>query len=361
MYKQVCGAIVFIYACAAHAQSSITLFGVIDDGITYVSNVGGKRVFELQDGVSQLSKFGLKGAEDFGGGWKSIFELDSAFSPNSGAVIPAGSIFGFRSSVGVENDKYGSLTFGRNFDQMTEILLPFHSGFSTIGIYNLNPGDQDRISGEWLNNLVTYASPNIDGLKFAAQYSFNSQSSSYENYGNAYSFGASYSSGSFNIGAATTGIHDYYFSPGSSLGVSSFFGQPLASDDASVFMKNFRTAGVGLGWNFQTVYLSGVYSNTRFDNGIDAETLQSINASLRYYISAELTTAAGYTYSKLGGSKWNEFGVTVDYNVSKRTDVYASANYEKASGDDTRADFVYIGPSGNDKQLALRVGMRHRF
>ncbi|KVG23664.1 porin [Burkholderia ubonensis] len=359
MLRQICG-VVALYACAAHAQSSVTLYGVIDDGLTYVSNVGGSHVYKLDDGVSQGSRFGLKGNEDLGGGWKSLFALESGFNPNTGALRQGGLMFGRLAYVGVSSTSFGTLTFGRQYDQMTTTLLKFHSGITTTGIYSLNPGDQDRISGEWLDNMITYASPEFAGVKFNAQYSFNSQSSPTTNYGHAYSLSVSYAHGPFSFGAATTDIHDYFFSPGSSLGVSSFFGHALALPSTNVTMREFRTAGLGAGWDFGKVYLSGVYSNTRFDNGVSAETLQSLNAAARYTLAPNLLAGAGYTYSKLGGNKWNEVGLTLDYLLSKRTDVYASANYEKASGG-AKAALVTIGPSGNDKQLAVRVGMRHRF
>ncbi|NUX57655.1 porin [Paraburkholderia youngii] len=360
MIKKACG-LVALYACAAHAQSNVTLYGVIDDGITYVSNVGGSHVYKMDDGVSQGSRFGFRGGEDLGGGWKAVFNLESGFNPNTGAARQGGLLFGRLAYVGLSNDTYGSVTFGRRYDLMSTTLLRYHSGFTTVGIYNLNPGDQDRISGEWLNNLVTYESPDWSGLKVSAQYSFNSQSAPTTNYGHAYSLGANYTHGPFSIGAATTNIHDYFFSPGASLGVSSFLGETLPTAATIVALRDLRTAGVGAGWDFGKVFLSGVYSNTRFDNGVEADTLQSMNAALRYSIRPDLIAAAGYTYSKLEESRWNLFAVTLDYFLSKRTDVYTSANYEKASGSGTKAALVTIGPSGNDKQLALRVGLRHKF
>jgi len=360
-FKRICG-VAALYACtAAHAQSSVTLYGVVDDGLTYVSNVGGKHVYKMDDSVSQGDRFGLKGTEDLGRGWRALFNLEGGFNPNTGASRQGGLLFGRLAYVGLSSARYGTLTLGRQYDQMTTTLLKFHSGITTVGIYDLNPGDQDRISGEWLNNMVTYGSPDMAGLKVNAQYSFNSQSSPTINYGHAYSLGASYSHGPFSAGAAVTDIHDYFFSPGSSLGVSSFFGASLGTPATTVPMREFRTAGLGAGWDFGLAYLSGVYTNTRFDNGVNTETLQSLNAALRLTIRSDLLAAGGYTYSRLAGSKWNEFGITLDYLLSKRTDVYTSANYEKASGAGTRAALVTIGPSGNDKQLALRVGMRHRF
>ena len=359
--KLVGGVVGLVMASGAHAQSSVTLYGVIDDGLTYVSNVGGAHVYKMDDSVSQGDRFGFKGVEDLGGGLKAVFDLEGGFNPNTGASRQGGLEFGRLAFVGLSSGQYGTITLGRQYDQMTTTLLRFHSGLNTVGIYNLNPGDQDRISGEWLDNMVTYTSPDLAGLKFSGQYSFNSQSAPTTNYGHAYSFGANYVRGPFSAGAAMTDIHDYFFSPGSSLGVSAFFGNTLASSSATVAVRDFRTAGVGAGWDFGKLCLSSVYTNTYFDSGRATQTLQSLNAAARYSLRPDLYAAGGYTYSKTAGSKWNLFAVTIDYLLSKRTDVYVSANYETAAGDGTRADLVTLGASSNDKQLALRVGMRHRF
>ena len=359
--KLVGGVVGLVMASGAQAQSSVTLYGVIDDGLTYVSNVGGAHVYKMDDSVSQGNRFGFKGVEDLGGGLKAVFDLEGGFNPNTGASRQGGLEFGRLAFVGLSSGQYGTVTLGRQYDQMTTTLLRFHSGLNTVGIYNLNPGDQDRISGEWLDNMVTYTSPDLAGLKFSGQYSFNSQSAPTTNYGHAYSFGANYVRGPFSAGAAMTDIHDYFFSPGSSLGVSEFFGNTLASSSATVAVKEFRTAGVGAGWDFGKLYLSSVYTNTYFDSGRATQTLQSLNAAARYSLRPDLYAAGGYTYSKTASSKWNLFAMTIDYLLSKRTDVYVSANYETAAGDGTRADLVTLGASSNDKQLALRVGMRHRF
>ena len=71
-------ALAVLAACAApvFAQSSVTLYGVIDQGINYTSNVGGGREFEMASGYAEGSRWGFKGSEDLGGGMKAIFQLE---------------------------------------------------------------------------------------------------------------------------------------------------------------------------------------------------------------------------------------------------------------------------------------------
>lgn len=70
---------------------------------------------------------------------------------------------------------------------------------------------------------------------------------------------------------------------------------------------------------------------------------------------------AGLQRASLEDSDWTTTTFTADYYLSKRTDVYATANLRKASGPGTRAVLVTNGVSSDDRQTALRVGIRHRF
>lgn len=359
-WKELGGALgLMAAAAAAHAQSTVTLYGVIDDGLTYVSNQGGHYAYRMDDSISQGDRFGFRGSEDLGAGLKAIFNLEGGFNPNTGASRQGGLEFGRQAWVGLQHDSYGTIKFGRTFDQMTVTLLQYHSGYYS-GIYAFDTGDHDRISGNWLNNAVTYVSPNLRGLHFSAQYSFNSLSAPSNNYGVAYSLSAAYEHGPFSIGAATTSIHNYTVTPGSSFGVNSFLGTTVAFSSKAVVVDRYRTAGIGTSYTFGSFGLSGLYSNTRYETGANSTTMQSFNAVAHAYVRPDLLLAGGYGYSKMSSYKWNEFNVVLDYLLSKRTDVYVSANYDKANGG-ARGELVTLPISGNDKQLALRLGMRHKF
>ncbi len=346
-------------SAAAHAQSSVTLYGVIDDGLTFVSNQGGHHAYRMDDSISQGDRFGFRGAEDLGGGLKAIFNLEGGFNPNTGASRQGGLEFGRQAYVGLQSDRFGTLSLGRTYDQMTTTLIRYHSGYWS-GIYAFDAGDHDRISGNWLNNVVTYVSPTVRGLHFSAQYAFNSLSATANNYGVAYSLSATYEHGPFSIGAAATSIHDYTVTPGSSLGVGSFLGTNVAFSSRAVVVDRYRTAGVGASYDFGIVGLSGLYTNTRYEKGANASTMQSFNVILHGELRPGLVLAGGYGYSKMSPYQWNEFNAVLDYLLSKRTDVYLSANYDKANGG-ARAVLVTLPISGNDKQLAVRVGIRHKF
>src|ERR1700740_862395 len=70
----------------SYAQSSVTLYGVLDDGLNYTSNSGGHHAFAMVSGDTAETSFGLKGSEDLGGGLSAIFTLESGVNLNSGRL-----------------------------------------------------------------------------------------------------------------------------------------------------------------------------------------------------------------------------------------------------------------------------------
>jgi len=68
------------------AQSSVTLYGMLDAGIGYTSNVGGHEKVSLDGGASGSNKWGLRGQEDLGGGLKAVFKLENGFNIATGGI-----------------------------------------------------------------------------------------------------------------------------------------------------------------------------------------------------------------------------------------------------------------------------------
>lgn len=81
------GVTVAALACAgAHAQSNVQLYGLVDAGITHVTGLRQGSVTQLASGIMEGSRWGLKGTEDLGGGYKAIFTLESRFEVDTGSL-----------------------------------------------------------------------------------------------------------------------------------------------------------------------------------------------------------------------------------------------------------------------------------
>src|SRR5690348_3984282 len=107
-WHQVFGwALLSLAACASsasHAQSAVTLYGVIDTGVEYVTNVGPQKssVVRMPTLTASLpSLWGLRGKEDLGGGLSAVFVLESGFAPAQGTLNQGGRLFGRQAYVGL--------------------------------------------------------------------------------------------------------------------------------------------------------------------------------------------------------------------------------------------------------------------
>ena len=97
----VVAATAFAATAPAFAQSSVTLYGIVDDSIVYQSSQtslgstsGGRSNVKTASGIWAGSRFGLKGGEDLGGGTRAIFQLESGFNINNGAQQYTNAMFG---------------------------------------------------------------------------------------------------------------------------------------------------------------------------------------------------------------------------------------------------------------------------
>jgi predicted porin len=97
---------------AAVAQSSVTLFGVIDADMKYVKT-GSLKLKKLDSSGLNTSRIGVRGTEDLGGGLKAGFWLESEVGVDTGAAANGGAFWGRRATVSLTGD-FGEVRLGRN-------------------------------------------------------------------------------------------------------------------------------------------------------------------------------------------------------------------------------------------------------
>ena len=164
-------------ATTAHAQSSVTLYGVIDEGFNAISNSGGHRLYNMTSAV--VSGWGVTGAEDLGGGYKAIFKLESGFELNNGTLGQGGLMFGRTAYVGMSSP-YGTAMLGRQYDLVEDYVAPF-AALSVFGVYTMgHPGGVDDINHtNRINNVLRYETPDLRGFRFGAMYSLGGVAGSF--------------------------------------------------------------------------------------------------------------------------------------------------------------------------------------
>ncbi|MFM0739348.1 porin [Paraburkholderia xenovorans] len=376
---------------SAHAQSSVTLYGLIDAGISYVNHARAgtshDKLFKYDDGVASGTRWGLRGTEDLGGGLKALFVLENGFSTANGAAGQGGAMFGRQAFVGLSQNGVGSLTFGRQYSFSTDFLGGNYSTGSqtAAGNYAYHINDVDQLTSSRINNAVKFTSANFSGFTFGALYGFSNQAGAFAGApatgtaaapvagsSRAYSFGANYANGPFSVGAAYTDIRY----PNQAVPTfSTTLANVPAANVATGNIRDLRTFGIGSRYAIGAATLWALYTNTRFEaiSGA-ASTFTAYDVGAKYSFTAALNVGAGYTYMHLSNATkghWNQADLSVDYSLSKRTDVYALGIYQIASGRNGTQDVQaqigsntsFFGPSGQgaDNQLAFRVGIRHRF
>jgi outer membrane protein OmpU len=358
----------------SHAQSSVTMYGIIDAGLTYVTNSGGSHLAKFDDGVSYANRWGIKGTEDLGGGMKAVFELESGFHLGNGQISNGGSLFGRAAYVGLQND-WGTLTFGNQIDMTQEMVYLFNVTAWASG-YAINQGDFDRMNGDHLPNSVKFMSNTYGGFQFGGMYSFSNTPGDFHT-GSAWSVGAQYQHGAFSMGTAYTQLNNpsgiYAFDPYAMIGVHTFFGQPTVSvDPASGAVTDLYantpfpvdkqgTFGVGASYAIGNVTLMGDFTYTQIKAFGESEHMQVAEGGADWQVTPALSLIGGYQYTHFDGHHWNQLSAGAHYSLSKRTEVYLSGDWLKASqGVDAVIGYSFT-PSSTTTQADVRIGMRHSF
>src|SRR5476649_1428855 len=283
--KQAGAAVVITVAMAtyAHAQSSVTLYGVVDNSLTYQSSQttlgstkGGSSNIKMSSGVWAGSRFGLKGAEDLGGGTKAIFQLESGFNSTSGAQQYTNAMFGRQAWVGLTNPVYGTFTAGRQYTSYYTLLSPYSPTTWLTGAFGAHPGDLDELDTIYrANNSLVYTSPKMFGFTASGSYSFAGVPGSV-NQGSTWSGAIQYLNGPFGLAAGITRINNSTAGGGA-------FGADSTTNSAgqsgvSAVTNGYQTAqaqqrfAVSGGYTFNSAWdITAMYSNVQYIPGINSK------------------------------------------------------------------------------------------
>lgn len=380
MRKQIAAlAASMVVTIPAFAQSSVTLYGILSDGLNYTNNAGGHPAYQLASGYAQGTRIGLRGTEDLGGGLQAIFSLADIFDLNSGK-LGQGLVWGRQAFVGLASAKYGTVTLGRQYDSVVDYVAPITANGSWGGYLLAHPYDNDNTDTSFrANNTIKYASPNLAGFKFGGTYSLSNSTSFADN--RQMSIGAQYSRGGLLLAAAYQNADN----PGATTGGA------ITNTDASFIAKRMRVFGAGVSYTLTRATLGFAYTHTdlrqptssvyvgpiALPTGSTANSLafQNFEVNGMYQFTPAFFIGAQYVYTvstfeTSSGSakpKYHTVGLMADYNLSKRTDLYAQAAYMKVAGDATGTilDRAYVpgaaGVSSTANQFVARLGIRHKF
>ncbi|AHI68366.1 porin [Burkholderia thailandensis] len=367
-----------LFAPLAHAQCSVTLYGLIDAGLMYTNNAGGASQWRATSGTINGSRFGLRGVEDLGGGIKALFLLENGFNANNGTLGQDGKIFGRHAYMGLSGNGYGTLTLGRQYDTMVDFVAPLAASAGDFGDTDFaHPFDNDNLNHSLrIDNAVKYTSDHYAGVKFGALYGFSNAANFADN--RAYSLAASYGNGPLKLAGAYLQIVGSKGTTGASPGaVDAVEAKGLSQGGWLTGSKRMRSYGGGVNYTLGSAVVGFVYTRSRYDDsgsfGSTGEIcFDNYEANLRYAITPAFGVGGAYVYT--GGHvsapdsrhdaapAWQQVDLQAVYKLSRVTDIYTEAMYQHASGRGYRA-FINGsgGASGTPNQIVCTVGMRTRF
>ncbi|WP_321893250.1 porin [Paraburkholderia tropica] len=334
---------------AAHAQSSVTLYGLMDAGVTYtnnaVSSTGHGALVQFASGSSQGDRWGVTGKEDLGGGLSAIFTLESGFQLSNGGLAQSGLLFNREAYVGF-NGYFGTLTVGRQYDFIGDIFPAYSiAGNTAAGIlawglpayaaggYTLD----NRLWGDNINNSVKYLSPVISGFSAGAMYGF----------GNV--------AGSMGTNSSMNFLLNY--SHGGLAASLSYFKQHNATDYA-----NLTEYAGGASYSLGRAQIFGVVTDVQLSSGTKVRAV-TYDGGATYFLRPDLSLGAGFQFQDRnnGVASANQVTIGADYFISKRTDVYFVGALAHDHGYGAQIEAALGSPSSTDFQTAARVGIRHKF
>ncbi|MDW3683521.1 porin [Cupriavidus sp. CV2] len=336
----------------AQAQSSVTMYGVVDAGIEYLNRVPnaakqGDSLLRMTSGNIAGSRWGMRGVEDLGGGLKGVFVLEGGMVLDTGSSSQGGRIFGRKAYVGLDSNTYGQFTLGRHHNLMFDLIIAFDPMFFA-------PKYSSFSHDNWLAGRVDNAAKytgKFGGLTVAALYSFGVDSTvangsevpGNSRVGRDMSAGFTYQSGRFRVGgaydqlngssAATAGKTERRYVGAAAVdleAVSVYVGYRRLASQLLASMSRTDLMWTGVNWNLTP--------------------------------AVALTGAVYKTNDRTSAKDPISFVLSAGYRFSKRTDAYLTASYTKNKGGSALSANGYDGsivPGAN--QLGAVVGLRHSF
>ncbi|MGF6408440.1 porin [Paraburkholderia sp. MM5482-R1] len=394
MYKRYAAILATSTLCTgAYAQSSVTLYGIVDASLAYVNSVStsvkkpGQHVFELVNGEQSSSRWGLLGFEDLGGGTRAIFRLEGGFNVTNGTMLQGGRLFGRQAYVGLSNKNAGTLTLGRQYELGFQYVGDMTGAIRFAGQWGSHVGDADGLYATYrINNAVQYETPQISGLRVSGLYGFSNQAGGAPGDGfannRAMSVGVRYEFGPARVAVTYTQVSNPYATGSTSgnsagavagdygLNTSLFYQAPVSRQQILAAGALYKVGSLDIGVVYSHVALRYVDQTLlKLDN-------YEINAS--YFFTPSVRLSAEYVFTNgrgEGGNStrayasgnaphWHQIDLAADYALSKATDVYLVAIGQRAAGDAEVASLTNVGGpagAGAHTQIVVGTGLRHKF
>lgn len=339
-------AVLGAFSGVASAQTSVTVYGIADVGISRTDFDNTQANWTVDSGIQSGSRLGFRGTEDLGGGLSAIFTLENGFNIDTGATGQGGAtytsaaanrIFGRQAWVGLNSSALGAIKIGRQYTPMhlaLDSIDPFQTGLSgniegQIGAVTLfNP------YGIRMDNTVSYSTPNFSGFSGQVVYGFGEAAGAFAD---NRQIGASvgYANGPIN---AVVAYHN---------------AKPRAAFGAASGAGDYEGAFVGGTYDFGVAKAHLGFQSDKADTVAGADLRDRRN----YMVGASAPIGPGSVLASWVRSDdrlatngdVDQLAIGYTHNLSKRTNLYTSYGHIN--------DRSAVDNDGNQ----FNVGVRHKF
>lgn len=316
-----------VTALGAHAQSAVTVYGLLDLSIGSTKAPGGISQTGVDSGKLTTSYFGFRGSEDLGGGLSAVFKIEGFMRADTGESgrFNGDAMWSRNAIVGLSSNDLGTITLGRNTTPLFLSTLSFNAFGDSFGY---SPSirhyfSSNTVTGDsgWSNSVV-YASPVFSGFRFGLAAATKGGGNGNSNGGN---WGA-------DIGYAAGPLS------------AAFVFQDVKKDGATP-VADTRTWQLNGACDFggaKTFLQWGEVKNNTVPN-----TYRLTDVGARIPVGNGAVLAQWGRLAPDTGAKRNTLSLGYSHNLSKRTELYTVAMRDEL-------DNVSAGSS-------YSLGIRHRF
>ena len=359
------------FAGVAHAQSSVTLYGLVDayigqtsrevtSTVTLPTVAVPLRQAKLKQNVinssgQNNSRWGLRGTEDLGGGMKAIFQLENGFLTDTGGFAnisnQGGALFGRQAWVGLSGG-FGTVGLGRQYPAYDDLRG------ATNMIYDTNFATTSTVWGTGLqdyqnrsSNAIKYISPVFAGFSGAVSYGFGENKTATTDAENVAALHVKYANGPLLVGFAHQ--REKQVAGGNLFGTGANVGVPAGP---ALFTSTRKYNLVGASYDFGVAKLTAQYNQAKGQTGLTTSAKDkefNVGVSVPFGPAA---IAAGYSRAKSDAAGNNNKGTGVSllgtYALSKRTNLYTGLAATKTESQNS---------STETKLMTFGLGVKHLF
>ncbi|HDR9286896.1 TPA: porin [Burkholderia multivorans] len=334
-------AVVMLSACAyqaAHAQSSVTLYGVVDNGIEYQSG-GAGHVVRASSGGLFATVYGFVGHEDLGGGLRVNFQLEQGFSAVNGAPQNSADAFNRLAWVGMSG-RFGELRIGRQKKPQYQYLDGEIDPLAAKSIASpLNDFDDVSVRA---SNAITWFTPAWHGLTAQFLVAMRDSTTTPSNGLQSYNVVVKYVNGPWHIAA----------------------GYDRQDNAAGTSVQNVFTAATSLKVAAARFYL--VYHTETQTDHSQNEATWSASVSWQINPTNEVAALYGYLHDRTGsGNNAQQFGLAYEYLLSKSSILYVAAglmdNRRRAAYGLNGTEYSGVDVTPGATARGVIVGLTHKF